>query len=301
MADSIPFTKMHGCGNDYVVVEALAGPMTERFAGESVESATPLAKAMNDRRFGVGADGFVLILPEGRYGSPAQYEMRMYNPDGSFSAMCGNALRCVAKRLVDSGAHPTEEMVVRSAETLVSMRVTDRDTAGRVQRVEADLGAPILAPAEIPCLLPAGSDGDLRRAALPDEGGRPIEVTILSMGNPHCVLFVDEPADDRLVSTVGPKIETHEAFPDRTNVEFVHVESPTRLRQRTWERGAGETLACGSGACAVAVAAALTGRAERSVTIELLGGELDLHWREANDHVVMTGPATEVFGGVWPG
>lgn len=289
---------MHGCGNDYVVVEALAGELAERFSHAPVEAASPLARAMNDRRFGVGADGFVLILPETRTGSAAQYEMRMYNPDGSYSAMCGNALRCVAKRLVDSGAHADEAMIVRSAETLIPMRVVGRDAAGRVDRVEADLGAPVFAPEDIPCLLPAGPGGDLRQALFTD-GGRPIEVTVLSMGNPHCVVFVDEPADDRLVSTIGPRIETHEAFPDRTNVEFVYVESPTRLRQRTWERGAGETLACGSGACAVAVAAAVTDRAHRNLTIELLGGELDLHWREPDSHVVMTGPATEVFAGEW--
>lgn len=296
----LPFTKMHGCGNDYVVIEALAGGLAERFAAAPVEAAAPLARAMNDRRFGVGADGFVLILPETRAHSTAHYEMRMYNPDGSYSAMCGNALRCVAKRLVDTGAPTEATMIVRSAETLVPMRVASRDPAGRVENVEADLGAPVFAPDAIPCKLQPGSEGDLRRATFED-GGRPIEVTVLSMGNPHCVLFVDEPADDRLVGAVGPRIETHPAFPDRTNVEFVYVESRDRLRQRTWERGAGETLACGSGACAVAVAAALTGRADRRVTIELLGGELQLDWRESDGHVVMTGPAVEVFTGEWNG
>lgn len=293
------FTKMHGCGNDYVVVEALTGPVAQRYADAPVKAASELARAMNDRRFGVGADGFVLILPESRSGSPAGAEMRMYNPDGSYSAMCGNALRCVAKRLVDSGWLKGDEMVVRTAETFVPMRVMSRDESGAVDRVEADLGPPKFLPEEVPCLLPAGPEGDLRAAQL-EFGGGVREATVVSMGNPHCVMFVDEPASDELVMSVGPQIETLPTFPDRTNVEFVEVLSPTRLRQRTWERGAGETLACGSGACAVAVAAALTGRAERSVTIELLGGELDLCWREDDGHVVMTGPAVEVFVGEWP-
>ncbi|TWT99768.1 Diaminopimelate epimerase [Botrimarina colliarenosi] len=293
------FTKMHGCGNDYVVVEALTGELAERFARAPIESAGDLAKATCDRRFGVGADGFVLILPETRPDSDAGVEMRMYNPDGSYSAMCGNALRCVAKRLADSGDLAGEVVVVRTADTLVPMRIVSRDADGKATVVEADLGAPEFAPEAIPCRLPAGPEGDLRAASIEDEGGART-ATILSMGNPHCVLFVDEPPSDGLVASVGPPIETHAAFPERTNVEFVQVLSPTRLRQRTWERGAGETLACGSGACAVAVAAALTGRTERSVTIELLGGELDLCWREADGHVVMTGPAVEVFAGDWP-
>lgn len=292
------FTKMHGCGNDYVMVDALAGELADRYANAPVEAATSLAAAMNDRRLGVGADGFVLMLPETRKGSPAEYEMRMYNPDGSYSGMCGNALRCVAKWLVDSGKHATDEMVVRTDNTLVPMRIVSRDASGKVERVEADLGAPRLTPEEVPCRLPAGPEGDLRRAMAPLSGGQ-VEATILSMGNPHCVLFLDDYADDKLVTTLGPQLETHDAFPERTNVEFVQVVSPTRLRQRTWERGAGETWACGSGACAVAVAAALTGRTERNVTIELLGGELDLEWRESDNHVLMTGPAVEVFTGEW--
>lgn len=294
------FTKMHGCGNDYVVVDAMKGELAERYDHAPVEAASPLAKMMNDRRFGVGADGFVLILPETRADSTADFEMRMYNPDGSYSAMCGNALRCVAKRLVDSGAFAEESMVVRSAETLVPMRVVSRAANGTVDLVEADLGSPEFTPSKIPCELPAGDEGNLRSAIVPvDDVSH--EATILSMGNPHCVLFIEGPVEQAQVTSLGPPIETHKTFPDRTNVEFVQVVSRTQLRQRTWERGAGETLACGSGACAVAVAAALTGRAERRVTIELLGGSLDLEWRETDNHVVMTGPATEVFVGEWPG
>lgn len=294
------FLKMHGCGNDYVVVDAMTGELAERYATAPVEEAAPLARATCDRRYGVGADGFVLILPETREGSDAHFEMRMYNPDGSYSGMCGNALRCVGKRLVDSGAHPAgEPLVVRSADTPVAMRTFPEEPDGPITRVEADLGPPIFTPDQVPCTLKPGSEGDLRRAMAPLGGGQ-VEVSVLSMGNPHCVLFLDEPADDALVASMGPQLETHPAFPERTNVEFVNVLSPTRLMQRTWERGAGETLACGSGACAVAVAAALTGRTERELTIELLGGELDLAWRESDRHVLMTGPAVEVFAGEWP-
>ncbi len=293
------FTKMHGCGNDYVVVEALDGPLAERFAAAPIEAARGLAASLCDRHFGVGADGFVLILAELREGSAAGVEMRMYNPDGSYSAMCGNALRCVAKRLSDSGALSGDAVLVRTAETLVPMRIVRRNAADKAERIEADLGAPIFAPQAIPCHLAPGPDGDLRSAAIEHAGGART-ATILSMGNPHCVLFVEESPSDELVATVGPQIETHPAFPQRTNVEFVQVLAPDRLRQRTWERGAGETLACGSGACAAAVAASLTGRANRSVTIELLGGELDLLWRESDNHVLMTGPTVEVFTGDWP-
>jgi diaminopimelate epimerase len=292
------FTKMHGCGNDYVVVEALAGELAERYAAAPIEAARGLAASMCNRHYGVGADGFVLILPETRADSDAAFEMRMYNPDGSYAQMCGNALRCVAKRLADSGTLAGDTVIVRSAEKPVAMRIVSRDAAGKAERIEADLGEPIFAPESIPCRLPAGPDGDLRSASIKHAGGART-ATILSMGNPHCVLFVDEAPSDALVTTVGPQIETHPAFPQRTNVEFVQVLAPNRLKQRTWERGAGETLACGSGACAVAVAAVLTGRTERAVTIELLGGELDLVWRESDGHVVMTGPAVEVFTGQW--
>jgi diaminopimelate epimerase len=292
------FTKMHGCGNDYVVVEALRGELAERYAGAPIEAASGIAASLCNRHFGVGADGFVLILPDTRSGSGAAFEMRMYNPDGSYSAMCGNALRCVAKRLADSGAFEGDTVFVRTADTLVPMRVVSRDAAGNAHRIEADLGEPIFDPAAIPCRLPAGPEGDLRSAVIEHAGGARM-ATIVSMGNPHCVLFVDEAPSDELVTSVGPQIETHPAFPQRTNVEFVQVLAPNRLKQRTWERGAGETLACGSGACAVAAAAALTGRTQRAVTIQLSGGELDLVWRESDNHVVMTGPAVEVFTGEW--
>lgn len=297
------FTKMHGCGNDYVVVEALAGEPLERFGDASVDSVCQLAAAVNDRRFGVGADGFVLVLPETRDGSPADAEMRMYNPDGSYSAMCGNALRCVAKHAYESGALRRETTLIRTGDTVVPMRIVEVSQDGLVERVEVDLGPPRLAPNEVPCLLPAGEEGDLRNAEVV-LGDRRYLATILSMGNPHCVYFAEdlrgEAIDDRLVTSLGPDTETHRAFPERTNVEFVEVLSRSRLRQRTWERGAGETLACGSGAGAVGVAGVLTGRTERRVTIELLGGDLDIEWRASDDHVLKTGPAVEVYRGEWP-
>lgn len=287
---------MHGCANDYVVVAAYEGELAARFAGAAADQIEPLARRLCDRRTGVGADGFVVVVRETRPDSPARFEMRMHNPDGSYSPMCGNALRCVAKHLIDSGAAPGDEVVVRTGGTIAPMLATRRDAAGRVAQIEADLGPPVLDAAAIPCRLPTSGTGRVLDAPLA-VGGREFRASAVSMGNPHCVLFVDEPADDALVHGFGPQIERHGAFPERTNTEFVYCRTRTRLVQRTWERGAGETHACGSGACAVAVAGVLTGRTERRVTIELLGGALSLHWREADSHVLMTGPAVEVFRG----
>ncbi|MEN0111149.1 MAG: diaminopimelate epimerase, partial [Planctomycetota bacterium] len=294
------FTKMHGCGNDYVVVEALDTLPTGVADRPSANAA--LVRAMCDRRFGVGADGWVLVRRETRGGSSATFEMQMHNPDGSHSAMCGNALRCVAKRLIDAGVATGESVVVRSGDTIVPMRVTGRGDDGRVEAVEADLGPPELSPSREWCDLDADAEGRVRDADLAVDG-RTVRLTAVSMGNPHAVLFTDQfggGVHDAPVTTLGPQIENHPAFPDRMNVEFVEVVAPDRVRQRTWERGAGETLACGSGACAVGVAGVLTGRTERRLTVELLGGELRIEWRESDGHVLMAGPAVEVFVGEWP-
>lgn len=291
---------MHGCGNDYVVVVAPDG--LPPGVADRPDANAALVRAMCDRRFGVGADGWVLVRRETRDGSPAAFQMQMHNPDGSHSAMCGNALRCVAKRLADSGLVVGDRLVVRSAGTIVPMRVTARGDGGSVAEVEADLGPPTTNPSPDWCTLAPNEAGVVREAELSVDG-RTAQLTAVSMGNPHAVLFCDQfdsAVEAAPVTTLGPRIETHAAFTDRTNVEFVEVVAPDRVRQRTWERGAGETLACGSGACAVAVAGVLTGRTDRRLVVELRGGELRIEWRESDDHVLMTGPAVEVFQGEWP-
>ncbi len=274
------FTKMHGAGNDYVYVDCFAQPIPE-----NIEQA---ARRVSDRHFGVGGDGLILICPSER----ADAEMRMYNADGSYSEMCGNGIRCVAKYLYDHGLAKKDTLEVESAGKILKLAVST--AGGKVDRVRVDMGEPILQAEQIPTLLPGSPVVDVPLSL----GGMLYRVTSVSMGNPHCVLFVDR-ADDGLVLGVGPMIERHEAFPNRVNVEFVEPLSANRLRQRTWERGSGETLACGTGASAVCVAGALTGRSERKVVIELRGGELDLEWNETDNHVYMTGPAEEVFSGEW--
>ncbi|QDU87340.1 Diaminopimelate epimerase [Pirellulimonas nuda] len=275
------FTKMHGAGNDYVYVDC--------FAQDPPPDPEGLARRLADRHTGVGGDGLILILPSER----ADAEMRMYNADGSYSEMCGNGIRCVAKYVYDHNLCRKPRLVIESAGKLLSLDLTIEDE--RVERVRVDMGEPILDAAHIPTLLP----GPMVVNTPLDAGGQLFAVTAVSMGNPHCVVFV-ECATDELVLGVGPKIEHDPAFPNRVNVEWVEVLAPDRVRQRTWERGSGETLACGTGASAVCVAGVLTGRTDRRVMVELLGGLLELEWNEADNHVYMTGPAVEVFSGEWP-
>jgi diaminopimelate epimerase len=275
------FTKMHGAGNDYIYVDC--------FRQAIPADASALARAISDRHFGVGADGLILICPA----DGADAEMRMYNADGSYSEMCGNGIRCVAKYVHDHGIATKDTLSITTAgkQFKLDLMLTGR----KVDRVRVDMGEPILQSSEIPTTLP----GDPPVDAPLEIAGRRLAVTCVSMGNPHCVTFVDEPSDE-LVLGLGPKIEVDAHFPRRTNVEFVSVLNRETVRQRTWERGSGETLACGSGACAVCVAGVLTGRTERRITSKLLGGDLQLEWDEATNHVFMTGPAAEVFTGDWP-
>ena len=275
------FTKMQGAGNDYIYVDCFSQPIPSDPAA--------LARAVSDRHFGVGADGLILICPvEG-----ADAEMRMFNADGSYSEMCGNGIRCVAKFVHDHGIAVRDQLKITSAGKPFLLDLELR--AGKVERVRVDMGEPILTSSQIPTTLP----GDPPVDAPFEIAGRTLAVTCVSMGNPHCVTYVDI-ATDELVLGVGPKIETDPRFPKRTNVEFIEVLNRETVRQRTWERGSGETLACGTGACAVCVAGVLTGRTERRITSKLLGGDLQLEWDEATNHVFMTGPAAEVFTGDWP-
>ena len=274
------FTKMHGAGNDYVYVNCFA----EKAPADIAET----ARRVSDRHFGIGGDGLVLICPSER----ADARMRMFNADGSESEMCGNASRCVAKYLYDHGIAKKEELRLETGRGILTLRVELEK--GKVERVRVNMAAPILKSSEIPTTLP----GDPPVRAPLEVAGRKLEVTCVSMGNPHCITFVDEITDEWVLG-VGPKIEVHPAFPRKINAEFVQVISPREIRMRVWERGSGETLACGTGACASAVAAVLNGLCERKVLCHLPGGDLTLEWSESEGVVYMTGPATEVFSGVW--
>lgn len=276
---------MQGAGNDYVYVNCFAQPIPDDIP--------KLAIAVADRHFGIGGDGLILITPHDDPSVDA--EMRMYNADGSYSEMCGNGIRCVAKYVYDHGICQRNQLRIASGGETFTLDLTL--AGGKVHQVRVDMGEPILSPAEIPTTLSANDNGQVVSASL-EVAGEMFAATAVSMGNPHCVIFVDE-ATDPLVLGVGPQIETDAAFPNRVNVEFVEIKSRTHLRQRTWERGSGETFACGTGASAVCVAGVLNGLCERQVTIELLGGDLQLEWNEANNHVYMTGPAVEVFSGEW--
>ncbi len=276
------FTKMHGAGNDYVYVDGFQ---------ESLPADLPqLAREISDRHFGVGGDGMILILPSGQ----ADARMQMFNADGSEAEMCGNGIRCVAKYVYDHGICRRENLRIETGAGILALEL---QTAGdKVQRVRVDMGEPILEASRIPTTLPGSPVVDVDLPV----GQHSFRATCLSMGNPHCVIFVDD-ANDDLVLGAGPVIEQDARFPERVNVEFVQVVDPGQVRQRTWERGSGETWACGTGASAVCVAGVLTGRTERTILNHLRGGDLELFWNESDNHVYMTGPAVEVFTGDWPG
>ncbi|MFP6664973.1 MAG: diaminopimelate epimerase [Deltaproteobacteria bacterium] len=275
----MPFTKMHGIGNDYVYINTFA---------TQVDDAAAVARAVAPRHTGIGSDGLILIAPS----DVADVRMEMYNADGSRGEMCGNGIRCVGKFARDRGLAQGDAMTVETDAGIKQLRFEYQ--GGLVERVIVDMGAPALEPAEVPL---ASDERMVDRALRVD--GEDYRITCVSMGNPHCVLFV--PATSSAdVHGLGRKIETHDLFPQGVNVEFVEVlgEAPSaRLRMRVWERGSGETHACGTGACAAAVAAVLTGRGQRRVVIELLGGDLEIEWRESDNHILMTGGATEVFSG----
>ncbi|TWT62538.1 diaminopimelate epimerase [Rubinisphaera italica] len=276
------FTKMHGAGNDYVYVNLFE---------ETLPTEAPaLARAVSDRHKGIGGDGLVLIEPF----ENADARMRMFNLDGSEAEMCGNAIRCVAKYLYDHGIAKKDNLQIQTGTGLLHLELFPEN--GIVERVRVNMGEPILESAKIPTLLA----GDPPVNATLIVGGMELQVTCVSMGNPHCVTFVDELTDD-LVLKIGPQIEKHEVFPRKINAEFIQVISPEEFNMRVWERGSGETMACGTGASAVAVAGVLTGKMSRKVTGHLLGGNLELEWSEETNEVFMTGPATEVFSGEWNG
>ena len=283
----LPFTKSHGAGNDFVVLDGLRERLPRDLARFS--------RRVADRHFGIGCDQLLVVRPS----SCADFRMEIWNADGSQVEMCANGIRAFYKYLRDHGHTRAEEIGVETLAGVVRPRWAGvRDG---VDQVVVDMQRPILAPAKIPTTLGRG-EGPVLDVTLevpaelsPDGSGR-VVLSSVSMGNPHAVIVVPD-VDRAPVHALGAHVEHHPAFPNRVNVEFVELRSRTRIRQRTWERGAGETLACGSGACAVAVSSMLRGVVDRRVTIELRGGELSIEWARDDAHVFMTGPAAEVFTG----
>ena len=273
------FTKMHGIGNDYIYVNCFE---------ESVADPRELAIAMSKPHFGVGADGLVLLEPS----DTADFGMRIFNADGSEAQMCGNASRCIGKYVYERGLTNKTEIMLRTLSGLKQLKLTVDN--GKVTKVRVDMGSPELNPRLIPVNLPGEMVLDHRVAA----AGHTYQITCVSMGNPHAVIFVEDP---NLVNlpVVGSAIENHSLFPQRTNVEFVKVIRRDLIQMRVWERGSGETMACGTGACASLVASVLQGRADREATLKLLGGDLIVEWSAGDNHVYQEGPAEFVFDGNW--
>ena len=274
------FTKMQGIGNDYVYVNCLQ---------ETIENPSELAKKISDRHYGVGSDGLIMINPSDK----ADFEMEMYNADGSRGEMCGNGIRCVAKYVYDYGL--TDKTSI-SVETLAGIKYLDLTVEdGKVVLVKVDMGKPMLRPEEVPVV----SEKEEVRDEPITVDGQEYRMTCVSMGNPHAVVFIDQDVKEFPLETVGVKFENHERFPKRVNTEFVNVLDRHTAQMRVWERGSGETLAFGTGACAVAVACALNGLTEDEVTVKLLGGDLQIKWDREKNTVYMTGPAEVVFDGEW--
>ena len=276
------FTKMQGIGNDYVYVST--------FDQKAPDDPRRLSVVISDRHFGVGSDGLILIGPSER----ADARMRMFNADGSESEMCGNGVRCVAKYIHDHGIATGPRVTIETGRGVLTLDL--EVVNGKAQRVRVDMGTPILQGSDIPTKLP----GDPPINVTLTVADLDVEVTAVSMGNPHAVVYVDD-VEEFPVEEVGRHLEVHPVFPRRVNVQFVQVIARDEVKMRTWERGSGITLACGTGACAVCVAGVLTGKTSRKLLAHLSGGDLDLEWPSADSPVFMTGPAEEVFHGEWPG
>ena len=271
------FTKMHGCGNDYVYVNCFE---------ETVNDPAAVARFVSDRHYGIGSDGLILICPS----EIADFRMAMYNLDGSEGKMCGNGVRCIAKYVYDH--HLTDKTQI-SLETLGGIKYLDLNIKdGKVETVKVDMGEPILKPEEIPV--------QLSKDVVIDEpvevDGKVWNMTCISMGNPHAVVFVDDTKSLDL-EAMGPSFENHAIFPEQVNTEFVHVIDRKTVDMRVWERGSGETFACGTGACATAFACILNGKTDDQVLVHLVGGDLLIEYDRETNHIFMTGPATEVFSG----
>lgn len=271
------FTKMHGIGNDYVYVNCFK---------ETVENPSEVAIKVSDRHFGIGSDGLILIKPS----EVADGKMEMYNADGSQGAMCGNGIRCVAKYMYDYGITDKTSISVETKSGIKYLDLTLKD--GKVDTVKVNMGTPILKAADIP--VRSEKEQVVDEPVMVD--GKEWKITCVSMGNPHAITYIDD-VKNLEIEKIGPKFENHEIFPDRVNTEFVHVIDRNTVEMRVWERGSGETLACGTGACAVAVSSILNGLTEEEVTVKLLGGDLKIFWNRTENKVYMTGSATTVFDG----
>ena len=276
----IGFTKMHGLGNDYLLVDAMKG-------GPPEAKLPVIAKALSDRHFGIGSDGLILVEPS----RVADFKMRIFNSDGSEAEMCGNGVRLFAKFVYERGYTRQRDLEIETLAGIIRPRL--RISGGEVTDVRIDMGEPRLRRSDIPM---KGPDQDRVVAERIRVLGQRYEITAVSMGNPHCVLFVDN-VDKARVGEIGPAIERHDLFPKRTNVEFAQIVGEGQIKMRVWERGAGETLACGTGASAVVVASALNGLSARKATVHLRGGDLKVHWNQEDNHVFIEGPAEEVCTG----
>ena len=272
------FTKMQGAGNDYVYINGFT---------EHVEDKVTFVKWISDRHFGVGSDGAIFINPS----EIADFEMEMYNADGSRSEMCGNGIRCIGKYVYDHGLTDKKEITVESFGRIKYLTLyPGRD--GRIESVRVNMGAPVLKGSEIPVRI----DKDTVIGEPITVNGTEYRMTCVSMGNPHAVVFIDD-TDNLDIESVGPVIENHELFPNRTNTEFVQVVDKSHVKMRVWERGTGETLACGTGCCATTVACILNGLTDEEVTVKVLGGEIIVKWDRENNLIYMTGPAVTTFEG----
>lgn len=275
------FTKMHGCGNDYIYIDGTSEKISQ-------EEKPDFVRRVSDRHFGIGGDGVIFINPS----EEADFEMEMYNADGSRAEMCGNGIRCVAKYVYDKGLTDKTDISVISCGKIKYLQLFLKN--GKVDTVRVNMGAPELTPAQIPVIAQTGKEKIIDEPIIVQ--GKEYKMTCVSMGNPHAVIFMDN-VTDLEIEKIGPFFENHERFPNRTNTEFVKVIDRKTVQMRVWERGTGETLACGTGCCATVVSCILNGLTDDTVTVKLLGGELEITWdREAN-LVYMTGPATTVFDG----
>jgi diaminopimelate epimerase len=275
------FTKMHGCGNDYIYIDGAKEKI-------SPEEKPDFVRRASDRHFGIGGDGVIFINPS----DEADFEMEMYNADGSRAEMCGNGIRCVAKFVYDKGLTDKTDISVISAGKVKYLQLFLKD--GKVDTVKVNMGAPELTPANIPVAAKDGLDKVVDEPIIVQ--GKEYKMTCVSMGNPHAVVFVED-VEHFPIEQIGPYFENHERFPNRTNTEFVKVLDRHTVQMRVWERGTGETLACGTGCCATAVACILNGLTDETVTVKLLGGELEIVWDRDENLVYMTGPAATAFEG----
>ena len=276
----LKFIKMHGLGNDYVYMDAI---------NQNIENRSELAKRVSDRHFGIGSDGLILICKS----NIADFKMQMFNSDGTEAEMCGNGIRCVGKFVYDNNLTNKKNLKI---ETLAGIKILQLMVENeKVKNVKVDMGEPILEPEKIPVISKERPVKNLDLNLI----DRNFKFTCISMGNPHAITFINENVNQFDVEKYGKIAEIDEVFPKRTNVEFINLVSRNKIKMRVWERGAGETLACGTGACASTVAAVLNNYTDRNIIVELLGGELEIEWNEQNNHIYMTGSATTVFEGVY--